>query len=192
MKYGYIRVSTDQQSLDRQIDSLSQYNLDHIFKDKKSGKDFNRQGYQQLKSVLKQGDELYIHALDRLGRNKDLVKSEWAWFKEHGIILRVLNIPTTLISIDTQEWILDMINNIILEVLGALAEQERAELIQRTKEGLEATKKRGTKLGRPRKDSQTLQTIHKQVLKGCSINSLCKQYNISRQTYYNYTKSLEP
>lgn len=182
-RYGYIRVSTERQSLDRQKDSMEQYHLDEVFSDKKSGKDFEREGYKRLKAKVEKGDEVYIHALDRLGRNKELVKSEWQWFKEKGVTLRVLNMPTTMIEIDGQEWVVDMINNIILEVLGALAEQEREELIVRTKQGLEATRKRGTVLGRP-KVTDKIEEAKALVASGMSVNRACECVGIARATYY--------
>ena len=190
MKYGYIRVSTDKQSLDRQLDSLALYNLDDIFSDKKSGKDMERDGYRLLKETVKSGDEVYIHALDRLGRNKDLVKSEWQWFKDNGVVLRVLNMPTTLIQIDGQEWVVDMINNIILEVLGALAEQERLELIERTKQGLEATKKRGTVLGRPKVEDCKVLEVCSLVDNGMSVKRACESVGIGKSTYYKLRERL--
>ena len=190
MKYGYIRVSTDKQSLDRQLDSLALYNLDDIFSDKKSGKDMERDGYRLLKETVKSGDEVYIHALDRLGRNKDLVKSEWQWFKDNGVVLRVLNMPTTLIQIDGQEWVVDMINNIILEVLGALAEQERLELIERTKQGLEATKKRGTVLGRPKVEDSKVLEVCSLVDNGMSVKRACESVGIGKSTYYKLRERL--
>ena len=183
-KYGYIRVSTDTQSLNRQIDSLSGYGLDRIFEDKKSGKDFERDGYKDMKSVLKHGDEVYIHALDRLGRDKDLVKDEWKWFKDNGVTLRVLNMPTTLIEMDGQEWIMDMINNIILEVLGALAEQERAELIHRTKEGIESARRRGVHLGRKNVDMRLIDKVDELVSDGLSVKDACDKVGVGRSTYY--------
>lgn len=182
-RYGYIRVSTERQSLDRQKDSMEQYHLDKVFSDRKSGKDFEREGYKELKAIVEKGDEVYIHALDRLGRNKELVKSEWSWFKEKGVTLRVLNMPTTMIEIDGQEWVVDMINNIILEVLGALAEQEREELIVRTKQGLEATRKRGTVLGRP-KVTDKIAEAKALVASGTSISEACERVGIARATYY--------
>ena len=93
-RYFYGRVSSKDQNLDRQLESARKYkNVDHVFTDKQSGKNMDRDGYQEMKSVLERGDEVVIHALDRLGRNKDAIKEELAWFKEHGIIVRILNVP---------------------------------------------------------------------------------------------------
>lgn len=139
-RYFYGRVSAKDQNLARQLESAKQYkNIDRVFKDKQSGKDFNREEYQAMKSVLERGDEVVVHALDRLGRNKDGIKEELAWFKEHGVIVRILNVPTTLIEYpEGQEWLMDMVNNILIEVLGAFAEQERENIRKRQAEGIAA------------------------------------------------------
>ena len=77
-----------------------------------------------MKSLLVKGDEVYFKELDRIGRNKSLIKEELKWFKDHGIIVRILDVPTTLIDFIGQEWVFEMVNNILIEVLGYLAEQE--------------------------------------------------------------------
>ena len=139
-RYFYGRVSSKDQNLARQIESAQTYKrIDQIFKDKQSGKDFNRDDYQRMKEVLREGDEVVVHSLDRLGRNKEMIKEELAWFKEHGIVVRILDVPTTLIEYPAgQEWVMDMVNNILIEVLGAFAEQERENIRKRQREGIDA------------------------------------------------------
>ena len=139
-RYFYGRVSAKDQNLARQLESARQYkNIDRVFKDKQSGKDFNREDYQKMKEILEPGDEVVVHALDRLGRNKEGIKEELAWFKERGVIVRILNVPTTLIEYPKgQEWLMDMVNNILIEVLGAFAEQERENIRKRQAEGIAA------------------------------------------------------
>ena len=139
-RYFYGRVSSKDQNLDRQLESARAYkNVDRVFTDKQSGKDMERDGYQEMKSIVQCGDEAVIHALDRLGRNKEAIKEELAWFKEHGVTLRILNVPTTLIEYpEGQEWVMDMVNNILIEVLGAFAEQERENIRKRQEEGIAA------------------------------------------------------
>jgi len=139
-RYFYGRVSAKDQNLARQLESAKQYkDIDCVFTDKQSGKNFNRDGYQEMKSVLEHGDEVIVHALDRLGRNKDAIKEELAWFKEQGVVVRILNVPTTLIEYpEGQEWLMDMVNNILIEVLGAFAEQERENIRKRQAEGIAA------------------------------------------------------
>ena len=183
MKYGYARVSTGKQSLDRQIDSLRSYNVDYIYSDKYTGTRIDRPNYCKLKAPIKKGDELYIHALDRLGRNKQLIKDEIRFFQEKGVIIRILNMPTTMIELDGQEWIIEMINNIILEVLSSLAQQEHDMMVERTVEGLKAARKRGKSIGRP---TVSIEEVDNLVRQGVSITEACKQCNVSRATYYKH------
>ena len=129
-EWFYGRVSTKEQNLERQLVVARQYKnipVENVYCDKQSGKNFDRTEYQKLKSVVKSGDEVIVKELDRLGRNKDEIKAEIAWFKDNGVTLRILDVPTTLIDFQGQEWIRDMVNNILIEVLGAMAEQEREE-----------------------------------------------------------------
>lgn len=186
MKYGYARVSTKKQTLDRQLDSLNEYGVEKIFTDKQSGKNFDRPGYIELKKTVCDGDEIYVHALDRLGRNKDEIIEEMKWFKKHKIAVRCLDMPTTLIEIDGQDWIMDMINNVIIEVVTTIAQQERERTVSRIKEGLEATKKRGTKLGRKPVDSLKIENAKKLVNEGMSVSQACIEQGISRGLYYKY------
>lgn len=161
-KVGYIRVSTNGQNLARQKAALMKYlPEDMIVSDKKSGKDFEREGYSSLKNgigKLVKGDELYITSLDRLGRNKDETLKELQYYKDNGIRIRVLDIPTTMMEIgetESQTWIIEMINNILIEVLASLAEQERKTIKERQAEGIDQMpvnpktgKKRSLKTGR--------------------------------------------
>ena len=107
---GYARVSTREQNLDRQIKALEQY-VDHdmIVVDKASGKDLDRTGYQSLKvgiGKLQRGDVLYIKSLDRLSRNKEEAKQELQYYKENGITVRIIDMPTTMMTYpDEQAWI---------------------------------------------------------------------------------------
>ena len=117
--------------------------------DKESGKDFNRLGYLSLKEKwLRQGDTLVVKELDRLGRNKAMIKSELEWFKAEGIRVRILNIPTTLINCD-QDWVLDMVSNILIEVMASVAEEERVKIHRRQEEGIAVAKAKGVVFGKP-------------------------------------------
>ncbi len=100
--YGYTRVSTKEQNLDQQLIALSEQGIDErdIIIDKESGKDFDRQGYQSLKStMLRPGDTLVVKSLDRLSRNKHDIKNELEYFKERHIRLKVLDLLTTLMEL---------------------------------------------------------------------------------------------
>lgn len=151
--YYYARVSSKEQHLDRQIDAFRALGADDrsIITDRESGKDLERRGYQALKNaMLRPGDTLVIKSLDRLSRNKADIKTELQYFRDNGIRLKVIDLPTTMTDFPAgQEWVMDMVNNILIEVLGTIAEQERATIRQRQAEGIAAAKNKGKKLGRP-------------------------------------------
>lgn len=152
--FGYARVSSTEQNLDRQLLELKKYvPEENIVVDKQSGKTLLRPGYQALKGALglRAGDTLYITSLDRLSRNKEDIKGELNWFQNQGIRLMILDLPTTLIQVpEGQEWIVDMVNSIIIEVLSSIAQQEREMIRKRQREGIEAAREKGKHLGRPR------------------------------------------
>lgn len=151
--FGYARVSSKEQNLDRQLEELKKYvPIEYIVTDKASGRDLDRPGYAALKGALglREGDTLVIHSLDRLSRSKKDIKEELEWFRSKKIRLMVLDLPTTLIQIsEGQDWILDMVNNILIEVLSSIAEQERVKIRQRQREGIEAAHIKGKHMGRP-------------------------------------------
>lgn len=152
--FGYVRVSTKEQNLDRQLMELGKYvSEENIVIDKASGKDTDRDGYKALKGALglRPGDCLYITSLDRLSRNKADIKTELEYFKDNEINLKILDLPTSLVELPKgQEWIQDMITNILVEVLSSMAEQERLTIRKRQAEGIRAAKAKGKYLGRPR------------------------------------------
>lgn len=152
---GYARVSSSGQNLDRQLIELRKYvSEENIIVDKSSGKNLERPGYQALKGILglRKGDTLVVKSLDRLSRNKEEMKQEIQWFKDNGICLQVIDLPTTMIQLgEGQEWIRDMVNNILIEVLSSIAEEERHLIKQRQKEGIIAAKAKGIRFGRPQK-----------------------------------------
>ena len=194
MIYGYVRVSSKDQNLARQLETMKTYkNVDKVFCDKQSGKDFERESYQQLKETLVSGDEVIIKSLDRLGRNKEQTKEEIKWFKDNGITLRILNLPTSLIDYQGQEWIMDMVNNILIEVLASYAEQERVEIKLRQAEGIAAKKASDSwdEYGRPRKEPVDFKKFLKKQQDGeLTVAECCEQLGISRATWYNRLKEV--
>ncbi len=150
----YARVSSREQNLDRQLAAFAAMGAHErdIITDKESGKDLDRQGYTALKTaLLRRGDTLVVKSLDRLSRNKSDIKNELEYFKSNGIRLKVLDLPTTMIDYPAgQEWVLDMVNNILVEVLSSIAQQERETIHQRQSEGIAAAKAKGKHLGRPK------------------------------------------
>ena len=152
-KYGYARVSTREQNLDRQLTALREYIEDErdIITDKESGKDFDRAGYQYLRErLLRPGDVLIVKSLDRLGRNAEAIKAELLYYRQQEIRVQIIDLPTTMTDWpEEQRLIGDMINNILIEVYSMIAEQERMTIRQRQAEGIAAAKARGVKFGRP-------------------------------------------
>ncbi|HRU97950.1 MAG TPA: recombinase family protein [Ruminococcus sp.] len=153
--YGYARVSTREQNEDRQLEALIRFGVpeQNIIVDKASGKDTEREGYQYLKrQILRKGDTLVIKELDRLSRNKADIKRELEEFKAAGVRVKILDIPTTLTDFPPdQVWVMDMINAILIEVLGSIAENERRKIRARQREGIDAAKKKNVRFGRPAK-----------------------------------------
>lgn len=152
--FYYARVSSCEQNLDRQLEAFRKLGADKrdIITDKQSGKSLDRPGYQALKTaMLRSGDTLVVKSLDRLSRNKTDIKNELQFFKDNGIRLKVIDLPTTMMELpEGQEWVFEMVNNILIEVLGTIAEQERETIRRRQQEGIEAAKAKGKHLGRPR------------------------------------------
>ena len=120
-------MSSTGQNLTRQLEAFHKLGAEEreIITDKASGKDIGRPGYQALKTtLLRSGDTLIVTSLDRLSRKKEDIKAELQYFKEHNIRLKILDIPTTLIDPpEGQEWIFDMVLNILIEVMSSIAEQ---------------------------------------------------------------------
>jgi DNA invertase Pin-like site-specific DNA recombinase len=152
ISFAYCRISTKEQSLNRQFDALRHYVTDekYIYSDKASGKDMEREGFQNMLKAIRSGDTLYVKSIDRLGRNKAQIKEYLEEFQKNDIRVKILDMPTTMQDhSEGQEWVLSMVNNILIEVYTTLAQQERETLLQRQAEGIAAAKKRGKHLGRP-------------------------------------------
>ena len=190
-KYFAARVSTKDQNLARQLEAAKRYGIpeENVFCDKISGRKKDRPEYDRLKSIVTQGDEVYFEELDRIGRDKSLIKEELEWFKEKGVIVRVMDVPTTLMEFpDGQSWVLEMVNNILIEVLGTIAEQEWKKIKKRREEGIAAmpfdeeghkiSSKTGRRFGRENLN------VDLTLNAGETIKDACKRLGISRTTYY--------
>lgn len=152
-KYGYIRVSTREQNEDRQRLAMDQLDIPprNIFADKQSGKDFDRPQYQRLVRKLRRDDLLYLHSIDRLGRNYREILDQWRLLtKEKGVDIVVLDMPlldTPLLDTRRGKDLMGtFLSDIVLQVLSFVAENERANLRQRQAEGIAAAKARGGSL----------------------------------------------
>ena len=188
--FGYARVSTREQNEDRQLEALTDFGVskDNIIVDKCSGKDTEREGYQYLKKqILRSGDTLVIKELDRLSRNKADVKRELEFFKKKGIHIRILDIPTTLTEFPAEQmWVMDMINAILIEVLGSIAENERNKIRSRQREGIAAAKKKNVRFGRPavNKPENWDYVMNQISAKQITVTQAISQLNISRSSFY--------
>lgn len=147
MIIGYCRVSTKDQDLTRQEESLKLYGCERIYSDKATGKNFNRPEYSKLKEALRPGDTLVVHEFDRLGRNKKLTLKELQYFKDNGIRLVALNLPTTQMNTD-DNLMLETINNIVIELYTMMAQQEIETREKRQREGIDVALANGVKFGR--------------------------------------------
>lgn len=188
--YGYARVSSREQNEDRQIAALTAFGIPqaNIIIDKASGKDTDRIGYQYLKrQILRQGDTLVVKELDRLSRSKTDIKRELEEFKEMGVRVKILDLPTTLMDFPPEQaWVQEMINNILIEVLGAIAENERQKIRSRQREGIEAAKRKNVRFGRP---TVQLPATWREVLAEVRAGNkkpgeAMRELGVSRSTYY--------
>lgn len=188
-EFGYARVSTSHQNTDRQVEALKHYGINErdIMLDNQSGKDFNRQGYLTLRNtMLRSGDTLVVKELDRLGRNKQMIKEELEYFKLHNIRVKVLNIPTTLMDIEGNDWILEMVSNILIEVMSSIAEEERLKNHQRQSEGIASAKARGVTFGRPTiKKPENYDVVMQQVSSGqMKVVEAMKLLGVKKTSFY--------
>lgn len=195
--YGYARVSTKEQHLDRQIIELKKYVDERfIFADKQSGKDMERPQYQLLRKVAQKGDVIYVHSLDRLGRNKQQIKQELEYYNTEGVRVKILDIPTTMMDIqEGQEWLIDMINNLLLEVLSTMAQQERTKTRERQAQGIAALKAKnnGKGIGRPKVEyPDNFKEIYKKWKAGdITAVKAMELLDLKKNTFYRLAKDYE-
>ena len=152
MEYGYVRVSTTTQNVDRQLDEMFKQGLDEkqIYIDKQSGKDFERPNYQKMKKRLKENDLLIIKSIDRLGRNYEMIIEEWSSItKDIKADIVVIDMPLLDTRIEGKNLVGKFISDVVLQVLSFVAENERTNIRQRQAEGIAAAKARGVRFGRP-------------------------------------------
>ncbi len=195
--FAYIRVSTKEQNAERQLVALKEYEvannikIDRIFIDKASGRNFNRPEWIKLKNVLRKGDTLIVKELDRLGRNTQEIKNEWAELKAQGVKIVIINMPL-LSKIDSGDAESNLIQSIVFELLAYMAEKENEVRRARQAEGIAAAKKRGVYQGRPRKKPDNFIDIYPLWKnKKITATQACKALNVSRPTFYKLVKELE-
>ena len=186
--YGYLRVSTKEQNEDRQMLALHKVQVpeQNIYMDKQSGKDFNRPMYRQLVGRLQQDDLLYIKSIDRLGRNYEEILEHWLFLtKDKKIDIVVLDMPL----LDTRrgkDLLGTFLSDIVLQVLSFVAENERKNIRQRQREGIEAAKLRGVQFGRPQKPlpENFIQIYELWLLGEIGGNEAARRCNMPLSSFY--------
>ena len=151
MEYGYARVSTREQSEERQLIALTGFGIAEsaIFVDKQSGKDFERTQYRRLMRKLKNGDTLVVKSIDRLGRNYEEILEQWRVItKEKRVDIVVLDMPLLDTRARGQDLTGTFIADLVLQILSYVAQTEREMIRKRQAEGIAAAKARGVKFGR--------------------------------------------
>lgn len=176
MIYGYARVSSRDQNLDRQLIALREAGVpeENIVTDKFSGKDFNRPGWQDLVAKVQPGDLIIIKSIDRLGRNYDEILQLWQTLtKQQQVDIRILDMPL----LDTtyyKDLLGTFVSDLVLQVLSFQAETERENIRQRQAEGI-AAHRSGVKFGRPRKQlPENFEDLYQQYLQGVPVGRLAK------------------
>ena len=189
--YAYIRVSTKEQNIDRQLVALEPYNIPkrNIFCDRQSGKDFDRPAYQRVLKRLKPGDLLIVKSIDRLGRNYKDILVEWQRITK-GIGADILVLDMELLDTREKNGNLTgtLIADMVLQIMAYFAETERESIRQRQAEGIAAAKAKGKHLGRnPDPLPENFEVVSAQCLGGeLSIRKAAASLNMSRTTFYRH------
>lgn len=188
--YGYVRVSSRDQNIDRQVLALREFGVEeeNLVIDKVSGKDFDRPGYTNLLQKLNPGDTLVVKSIDRLGRNYDEILEQWRNLtKENEVAIVVLDMPL----LDTREGrdlTGTLISDIVLQLLSYVAQSEREFIHQRQAEGIAAAKARGVRFGRPAMERPGLFEVICQQWKDGQISAreAARRLGISHRTFLKW------
>ena len=205
--YAYHRISTKEQHTDRGIYEIEQYCktaditlTGDIFCDKQTGKNFNRPEYAFIRNRIQSGDTFIITEMDRLGRNKAEILNELHFFKDNGVYVVILEVPTTQQDFSKMEntvarLIMETINNMLIEVYAVFAQVEIEKKEKRQREGIEAKKRRGDwdNYGRPRVlDFSVFRVEYEKVLRGeIKPSEFQRLFNLTSSTYYRYVKQYQ-
>lgn len=193
MIYGYIRVSTKNQNIDRQYEEIKKLNIDdkYIYIDKESGKDFDRTNYQRLIKRIKKDDLLIIKSIDRLGRNYEMIIEEWAKItKVIEADIKVLDMPLLDTRIEGNNLVGKFISDIVLQVLSFVAENERNNIRQRQAEGIRIAKEKGVKFGKSKLilPINTNEILDKYINKEIAYNNALSIIGVSKSTFFRLVK----
>jgi DNA invertase Pin-like site-specific DNA recombinase len=177
-RVGYIRVSSVDQNELRQLEGVE---LDRKFADKASGKDTKRPQLQAALDYLREGDVLVVHSMDRLARNLDDLRKIVLGLTQRGVIVEFEKERLSFTSED------NAMSNLLLSVMGAFAEFERALIRERQREGIALAKRKGIYKGRKRSlTGERAADLRRRVLAGETKAALAREFGISRETLYSY------
>jgi DNA invertase Pin-like site-specific DNA recombinase len=181
MRVGYIRVSTIDQHTDRQRDGID---TDRLFTDKASGKDVARPQLNELIRFVRDGDTVVVHSMDRLARNLEDLRRIVRTLTDKGVSVEFVKEHLVFTGDDSP------MANLMLSVMGAFAEFERALIRERQAEGIAKAKQRGAYKGRKKSltENQILALIDR-AASGESKTALAKEFGISRETVYTYLRA---
>ena len=184
MRVGYVRVSTLDQNTVRQLDGLA---VDRVFTDTASGKDTARPRLEEMLGFVREGDTVIVHSMDRLARNLDDLRRVVRTLTGRGVGVEFVKEGLTFTGEDSP------MANLLLSVMGAFAEFERALILERQREGIAAAKARGVYTGR--KPALTLaqaQQLRERAAAGERKSALATEFGISRETVYSYLRPIGP
>ena len=187
-EYGYVRVSSTDQNEERQISALREKQIlqKNIYKDKQSGKDFERPQYKKMLKRLKAGDLLYILSIDRLGRNYKEIQNQWRILtKEIGAYICVIDMPL-LDTRNGKDLMGTFIADLVLQILSFVAQSERENIRKRQSQGIAAAKKRGVRFGRPEKPIPEgfAETVKLWEKKEIDIKEVLEMCGLKEATFY--------
>jgi DNA invertase Pin-like site-specific DNA recombinase len=179
-RIGYVRVSSVDQNTDRQLEGVS---VDRVFTDKASGKDTNRPQFAEMMRFARVGDHIYCHSLDRFSRSLDDLRRTVKELTGRGVTVEFVKERLVFTGEDSP------MANLLLSVMGAFAEFERALLKERQREGIALAKTRGAYKGRKRSLTDAdVAEIKKRLASGEKKTTLARHFKISRETLYSYLR----
>ena len=182
-RIGYVRVSTSEQNAERQLDGLS---LDRVFVDRASGKDADRPELAAMLSFVRKDDTVVVHSMDRLARNLDDLRRIVQDLTGRGVRVEFVHEQLSFTGEDTP------MATLLLSVMGAFAEFERALIRERQREGIEIAKRNGVYRGRKRSlDPERIAELRRRALSGAPRSQLARDFGVSRETVYQYLRGAE-
>lgn len=194
-KFGYIRVSSKDQNEGRQLQAMKEKGLDErdIFLDKQSGKNFDRAQYQLLKRIIRKGDVLYIHSLDRFGRNKEEILQEWNDItKNIQADIVVIDMPL-LDTTQFKDSLGTFIADLVLQILSWMAEEERDRIRKRQREGIDVALQSGAAFGRPKVEvTEEFKEVYDRWKAGeMTAVKAMEELGVKKTTFYKLVKQYE-